>query len=76
MSGFFFNYAVIVTVPLVGKLKVTRNDCRIYWIVFNNRWMAKLVSWCPGMRPSLFGGLDSGLDCGTGLWDWTQRKLR
>jgi len=26
--------------------------------------------------PSLFGGLDSGLDCGTGLWDWTQRKLR
>ena len=27
-------------------------------------------------RPSLFGGLDSGLDCGTGLWDWTQRKLR
>jgi len=25
---------------------------------------------------SLFGGLDSGLDCGTGLWDWTQRKLR
>ena len=26
--------------------------------------------------PSLFGGLDSGLDCGTGLWDWTHRKLR
>ena len=22
--------------------------------------------------PSLFGGLD----CGTGLWDWTHRKLR
>jgi len=22
-------------------------------------------------EPSLFGGLDSGLDCGTGLWDWT-----
>ena len=21
--------------------------------------------------PSLFGGPDSGLDCGTGLWDWT-----
>ena len=21
--------------------------------------------------PSLFGGLDSGLDCGTRLWDWT-----
>ena len=20
---------------------------------------------------SVFGGLDSGLDCGTGLWDWT-----
>ena len=27
-------------------------------------------------RPSLFGGLDSGLDCGTGLRDWTHRKLR
>jgi len=23
-------------------------------------------------RLSLFGGLDSGLDCGTGLWDWTE----
>ena len=27
-------------------------------------------------RLSLFGGLDSGLDCGTGLRDWTHRKLR
>ena len=26
--------------------------------------------------PSLFGGLDSELDCGTGLRDWTDRKLR
>ena len=32
-----------------------------------------LISQMTG--PSLFGGLDSGLDCGTGLWDWTQRKL-
>ena len=32
-----------------------------------------LVRLC---RPSLFGGLDSGLDCGTGLRDWTHRKLR
>ena len=23
----------------------------------------------------LFGGLDSGLDSGTGMWDWTQSKL-
>jgi len=30
----------------------------------------------PAERPSLVGGLESGLDCGTGLWDWTQRKLR
>ena len=49
MSGFFVNYAVIVTVPLVGKLKVMRNDCRIDWIIFNNSWMAKLASWCPGV---------------------------
>jgi len=27
-------------------------------------------------RASLFGGLDSGLDCGTGLRDWTHGKLR
>ena len=31
---------------------------------------------CTSSWPSLFGGLDSGLDCGTGLRDWTHRKLR
>jgi len=25
-------------------------------------------------RISLFGGLDSGLECGAGLWDWTVRE--
>jgi len=32
---------------------------------------AFLATHCDLFRPSLFGGLDSGLDCGTGLWDWT-----
>jgi len=27
------------------------------------------------VRLSLFGGLDTGLDCGTGLRDWTHRRL-
>ena len=49
MSGFFVNYAIIVTVPLVGKLTMMRNNCRIDWIIFNHNWMAKMVSWGPGM---------------------------
>ena len=36
----------------------------------NNEVQASIYRW-----PSLFGGLDSGLDCGTGLRDWTHRKL-
>ena len=48
-SRLLVNYAIIVTVSCIGKLKVMGNDCRINWIVFYNRRKAKLVSWCSGM---------------------------
>ena len=53
------------------------------YLTATSGWLREVVAdeWIPGKQsahlwPSLFGGLDSGLDCGTGLRDWTHRKLR
>ena len=55
----------------LGSVKVEKRSC------LANDLLDDLVLLKSGnTRPSLFGGLDSGLDCGTGLRDWTHRMLR
>ena len=56
------------------------DKCLVFWdkqgdlLVTKGKWCGQVVCCyisCAWL--SLFGGLDSGLDCGTGLWDWTWR---
>ena len=60
-------YSTLYMMSYITFLQALRHNYRNRREQKRNRPFTRPIF--PG--PSLFSGLDSGLDCGTGLWDWT-----